>query len=390
MYLADIICKRNDHGKDYGVILVPEGLIEFIPEVKVLISEINEILAVEFTGDILEYVTGKLTDASRALFNRLPKSVSSQLLLDRDPHGNVQVAKIDTERLLILTVMRELENRKKIGTYKGTFRPQSHYFGYEGRCALPSNFDSSYCYAIGMNAAFLMLKKMTGYMACIKNLGNSDPNKWIAAGCPLPSMMGLERRAGKDKPVITKSLVKLDGAMFKCFEAVRRKWAYLDCYQSPGPIQFAGPGSDQLNYMVRDPDVDTFIYATEVQEKYEQRHKANDVLFRQESSLSVFSRARIRAEVTMPNCLTKANFRMCASKKYSPYSQLVESKIAEQFKNLDGNELSSYFVEIQDRILTEQGDYQSHDPLLEKLNAKFAVPLNRNHASKIAVVVLGN
>lgn len=269
MSLADIICKRNDHGKDYGVILVPEGLIEFIPEVKVLISEINEILAKEFTGDILEYVTGKLTDGSRALFNRLPKSVSSQLLLDRDPHGNVQVAKIDTERLLILTVMRELDNRKKIGTYKGTFKPQSHYFGYEGRCALPSNFDSSYCYAIGMNAAFLMLKKMTGYMACIKNLGNSDPSKWVAAGCPLPSMMGLERRAGKDKPVITKSLVKLDGAMFKCFEAVRRKWAWLDCYQSPGPIQFAGPGSDQLNYMVRDPDVDTFIYATEVQEKYE-------------------------------------------------------------------------------------------------------------------------
>lgn len=172
MVIADTIQKRAQKGKNYGIILVPEGLIEFIPEMGVLISEINEILAKEFSGDIEEYVLSNLSDSSRALFKRLPGSVSSQLLLDRDPHGNVQVAKIDTERLLILMAMKELENRKKAGIYQGNFRPQAHYFGYEGRCALPSNFDSSYCYAIGMNAAFLMLKKCSGYMSCIKNLSD--------------------------------------------------------------------------------------------------------------------------------------------------------------------------------------------------------------------------
>jgi len=148
----------------------------------------------------------------------------------------VQVSKIDTERLLILLVMRELENRRRSGVYQGSFKPQSHFFGYEGRCALPSNFDSNYCYSIGMNAAILMLKKNTGYMSCIKNLGDPNPEKWIAAGCPLPAMMGIERRKGKDKPVITKALVELDGPMFKCYEKLRNKWALLDCYQSPGPI----------------------------------------------------------------------------------------------------------------------------------------------------------
>ena len=196
MYVADIICKRSDRGKEYGVVLVPEGLIEFIPEVKVLISEINEILAAEVVGDIQDFVLPKMTESSRALFNRLPKSVSSQLLLDRDPHGNVQVSKIDTERLLILMVMRELENRRKVGVYKGKFFPQSHFFGYEGRCALPSNFDSQYCYAIGMNAAYLMLNNCSGYMSCVKNLGDPKPENWIAAGCPLPAMMGIERRKG--------------------------------------------------------------------------------------------------------------------------------------------------------------------------------------------------
>ena len=140
---------RADRGKNYGVILVPEGLIEFIPEVGLLISQINEILAKDFEGDIETYVLNNLKEAQRALFSRLPRSISSQLLLDRDPHGNVQVSKIDTERLLILTVMRELEERRANGLYKGSFKPQAHFFGYEGRCALPSNFDSQYCYAIG-------------------------------------------------------------------------------------------------------------------------------------------------------------------------------------------------------------------------------------------------
>ena len=195
-----------------------------------LISEINEIVAKEFTGDIEDHILSSLSDTNKDLFESLPLAIKSQLLLDRDPHGNVQVAKIDTERLLILTVMRELDKLRTAGSYSGVFTPQSHYFGYEGRCALPSNFDSQYCYAIGQNAAFLMMKKKSGYMSCIKNLGEHDPTKWTAAGCPLPAMMGVERRKGKDKPVITKALVELDGAMFKCYEKVREKWGYLDCF----------------------------------------------------------------------------------------------------------------------------------------------------------------
>lgn len=326
-YVADIIQTRSDRGKDYGVILVPEGLIEFIPEVSLLIGQINEILAKEFTGDIEEYVINNLKEAQRALFQRLPRSISSQLLLDRDPHGNVQVSKIDTERLLILTVMRELEERRQNGLYNGNFKPQSHFFGYEGRCALPSNFDSQYCYAIGMNAAYLMLKKRSGYMSCIKNLGDSDPKNWIAAGCPLPAMMGLERRKGKDKPVITKALVKLDGAMFKCYEALRRKWAILDCYHSPGPIQFQGVASTALNFMVKDPNVDSMLYQAEQQEKYESRAKGGNMLFRQATQLSALSQGRIRQEIEVPTVLKEGDFKLTAIKKYLPHSQLVEAKI---------------------------------------------------------------
>jgi len=142
----------------------------------------------------------------------------------------------------------------------------------------------------------------------------------VAAGCPLPAMMGIERRKGKDKPVITKALVKLDGAMFKCLKAVRRKWAYLDCYQSPGPIQFQGAGSNALNFMVKDPDIDMFVYTTDVQERYEGQHRGEDVLFRQESSLSVLSRARIRGEVVIPETLSRGKYKMSVLKRYIPYS----------------------------------------------------------------------
>lgn len=167
----------------------------------------------------------------------------------------MQVAKIDTEKLLILLMQQELERRKTAGTYGGRFSPQAHYFGYEGRCALPSNFDASYCYALGLNATVLIRSGVNGYMSCIKNLTDKNPRNWIAAGCPLPTMMGIERRKGKDKPVITKALVELDGDMFKAYESVRHRWAYLDCYISIGPIQFKGPGSDENNYMVTPPTI---------------------------------------------------------------------------------------------------------------------------------------
>ena len=167
----------------------------------------------------------------------------------------MQVSKIDTEKLLILLVKKELELRQSENNYSGKFLPQSHFFGYEGRCALPSNFDSQYCYSLGLNAAVLIREGVSGYMSCVKNLTEKDPSKWTAAGCPLPTMMHLEKRHGKDKPVIEKALVKLDGGMYKAYEAVREKWAYLDCYQSPGPIQFKGAASDELNFMVAEPDI---------------------------------------------------------------------------------------------------------------------------------------
>ena len=147
-------------------------------------------------------------------------------------------------------VKKELEIRKADNRYNGTFKPQSHFFGYEGRCALPSNFDSQYCYSLGLNAAVLIREGVSGYMSCVNNLTDKDPANWTAAGCPLPTMMQLERRSGKDKPVIRKALVELDGGMFRAYEAVREKWAYLDCYSSPGPIQFKGAASDELNFMV--------------------------------------------------------------------------------------------------------------------------------------------
>ena len=269
-YVADIICKRTEIGKNYGVILVPEGLIEFIPEMGSLIGEINEILSEEFEGDMKTHLMAKLTETSKALFNFLPDSISSQLLLDRDPHGNVQVAKIDTEKLLILLLNKELKAREsKDLTCFSNFHPKSHYFGYEGRCAIPSNFDSQYCYCIGLNGALLIKSGASGYMSCVKNLNDKDPRRWVIAGTPLPTMMGVERRKGKNVPVITKALVELDGAMFKAYQAVREKWGYLDCYVSPGPIQFAGPASDALNFMVSPPDIEQLVKETERAEHIE-------------------------------------------------------------------------------------------------------------------------
>lgn len=161
-----------------------------------LISEINEILSHPFEGSVEEFVRSKLTPESKTVFDFLPGSISEQLLLDRDPHGNVQVAKIDTEKLLILLLQKELETRQAAGTYMGRFKPQAHYFGYEGRCALPTNFDSSYCYALGLNAAVLIKEGVNGYMSCVNNLLDNNPQNWKAAGCPLPTMMGMERRKG--------------------------------------------------------------------------------------------------------------------------------------------------------------------------------------------------
>lgn len=193
-----------------------------------------------------------------------------------------------------------------------------------------------------------MFNGCNGYMSCVKNLGNPDPTQWIAAGCPLPAMMGIERRKGKDKPVITKALVELDGPMFKAYEALRNKWSLLDCFQSPGPIQFKGAGSDSVNFMVKPPELDTMIYETEVQERYESRHLNDDVLFKQESSLSELSRARIKAPVPIPEFLRKGTYTCIAIKKFAAESPLVFMKLQDQFKRTTQNLNSTYFVEVQD------------------------------------------
>ncbi|KAG2594678.1 pyrophosphate--fructose 6-phosphate 1-phosphotransferase subunit beta-like [Panicum virgatum] len=245
-YMTDIVCKRAELGYNYGVILIPEGLIDFIPEVQKLIAELNEILAHD-TVDEAGVWKNKLESESKKLFEFLPPSIQEQLLLERDPHGNVQVAKIETEKMLIAMVETELEKRKAEGKYKGTFIGQSHFFGYEGRCGLPTNFDASYCYALGYGAGALLQSGKTGLISSVGNLA-APVAEWTVGGTALTSLMDVERRHGKFKPVIKKAMVELDGAPFKKFASVRDEWGLKNRYISPGPIQFIGSGADAVNH----------------------------------------------------------------------------------------------------------------------------------------------
>ena len=246
-YIADVVADRATRGMNYGVVLVPEGLIEFIPAIKALISELNDMLAAnhkdfEMIADSkkIDYVLQHLSAPNAAIFRSLPETVSRQLALDRDPHGNVQVSLIDTEQLLAEMVGKKLEQWKKEGLYHGKFSTQHHFFGYEGRCAAPSNFDADYCYSLGFNASMLIAAGKTGYMSSVKN--TSKPvDEWIAGGIPITMMMNMEKRSGEMKPVIKKALVELDGKPYKYFVAHRTEWARDTCYVYPGPIQYFGP-----------------------------------------------------------------------------------------------------------------------------------------------------
>ncbi|XP_030552990.1 pyrophosphate--fructose 6-phosphate 1-phosphotransferase subunit beta [Rhodamnia argentea] len=244
-YIVDVVCKRAEFGYNYGVILIPEGLIDFIPEVQQLISELNEILAHDVVdgGGLWKK---KLNSQSLELFEFLPQAIQEQLMLERDPHGNVQVAKIETEKMLIQMVETELEKRKHEGTYKGNFKGQSHFFGYEGRCGLPTNFDSTYCYALGYAAGALLQSGKTGLISSVANLA-APVSEWTVGGTALTALMDVERRHGKFKPVIKKAMVELEGAPFKKFASMRDEWAIKNRYISPGPIQFVGPASDAVN-----------------------------------------------------------------------------------------------------------------------------------------------
>ncbi|GLU15588.1 hypothetical protein SLE2022_320650 [Rubroshorea leprosula] len=245
-YIVNVILKRADLGYNYGVILIPEGLIDFIPEVQQLIAELNEILAHDIVDENGLWKK-KLKDQSLKLFEFLPRAIQEQLLLERDPHGNVQVAKIETEKMLIQMVETELEKKKQEGSYLGEFKGQSHFFGYEGRCGLPTNFDATYCYALGYGAGALLQSGKTGLISSVGNLA-APVEQWTVGGTALTALMDVERRHGKFKPVIKKAMVELDGAPFKKFASLRNDWAINNRYISPGPIQFVGPTSNAVNH----------------------------------------------------------------------------------------------------------------------------------------------
>lgn len=248
--IARVIVKRSALKKHFGVALIPEGLIEFIPEMKELISALNDVLAdnealIKPMGSVEEkknLVYAKLPPALSALMRSLPVGIASQLMLDRDPHGNVQVSQIETEKLLVEMVKAKLDALRVAGSFAGKFSAITHFFGYEGRCGAPSNFDANYTYALGYTAAVLALNRLTGYISSVKNL-LQPPARWTCGGAPLTTMMNVERRKGKEKPVILKALVTLEGKPFKAFAKVRDAWAMTESYLYPGPIQYFGPSA---------------------------------------------------------------------------------------------------------------------------------------------------
>jgi pyrophosphate--fructose-6-phosphate 1-phosphotransferase len=250
--VVDQICasvvRRADKHENFGVVLIPEGVVEFIPEMKKLIGELNDIMAAhngEFPdrdalSDQIRWLDDTLSRPSAELLRSMPPDIARELLMDRDPHGNVQVSRIETEKLLIGMVEKRLKILKAEGTYNGKFSALAHFFGYEGRCAFPSNFDADYCYALGFSAFALIASGLTGYLAGVRNL-TAPVSQWIAGGIPLTMMMNMEQRHGVKKPVIKKALVDPEGAPFRAFAAVRDTWAIETCFLFPGAIQYFGP-----------------------------------------------------------------------------------------------------------------------------------------------------
>ena len=247
--IADSVAARAAKGWNFGVAIIPEGIVEFVPEFSVLIAEINELLAGAKADAFNElptwaakyaFIEQGLTKESMAVFAILPENIQQQLFLERDPHGNVQVSLIESEKLFSALVKDNLAARKAAGTYKGKFSALHHFLGYEGRCAFPSNFDADYCYSLGYNAAMLIQYGYTGYLSKVSNL-QAPAEEWVAGGMPITKMMNIERRHGADKPVIRKALVELDGAPFKFFTEHRAEWAVETCYTYPGAIQYFGP-----------------------------------------------------------------------------------------------------------------------------------------------------
>ena len=250
-YMSDIIAKRANNGKNFGIAIIPEGLIEFIPEMKTMIANLNDIMSSlekdasyssASQSEKFAIIENTLAKENADVFKSLPTLIKAQLLMDRDPHGNVQVSKIETEKLLIEMIKTRLAELKKEGKYNGKFSDQAHFFGYEGRCAFPSNFDADYCYSLGYNAFALINNGFTGYLSSVRNL-TAPASEWVAGGVPLTMMMNMERRHGEMKPVIKKALVELDGPVFGELAAHREDWAMNDRYLFPGAVQYFGPSS---------------------------------------------------------------------------------------------------------------------------------------------------
>ena len=248
-YIADSVEARAAKGMNFGVAIIPEGVVEFVPEFSALIAEINELLAgskaetfnaLPNWKEKYAFIENGLSKEAMSVFAILPEGIQQQLFLERDPHGNVQVSLIESEKLFSAIVKDKLEERKAAGSYKGKFNALHHFFGYEGRCAFPSNFDADYCYSLGYNAFMLIQYGYNGYLSKVSNLSKSA-DEWVAGGMPITKMMNIERRHGEDKPVIRKALVELDGKPFKFFEAHREQWAKETCYIYPGAIQYYGP-----------------------------------------------------------------------------------------------------------------------------------------------------
>ena len=248
-YIADAVEKRAANGNNFGVVVIPEGVVEFVPEFSALINEINELLAgskadafnaLESWTEKYAFIEKGLSKEAMAVFAILPQAIQQQLFLERDPHGNVQVSLIESEKLFAALVGDKLKTRKAAGTYTGKYATQTHFFGYEGRCAFPSNFDADYCYSLGYNAFMLIQYGFNGYLSKVSNLSR-PAEEWVAGGMPITKMMNIERRHGEDKPVIKKALVELDGKPFKYFEAHRDEWAVEPSYTFPGAIQYYGP-----------------------------------------------------------------------------------------------------------------------------------------------------
>ena len=247
--IADSVVARSNKGMNFGVAIIPEGVVEFVPEFKKLIAEINELLAgtkaekfnsLNTWAEKYDFIKNGLTAESFNVFDILPQTIQQQLFLERDPHGNVQVSLIESEKLFSALVKDVLAKKKAAGEYNGKFNALHHFFGYEGRCAFPSNFDADYCYSLGYNAFMLIQYGFNGYLSKVSNL-SKPASEWVAGGMPITKMMNIERRHGEDKPVIRKALVELDGAPFKYFEAHRNEWAENTCYLYPGAIQYYGP-----------------------------------------------------------------------------------------------------------------------------------------------------